>query len=342
MSLRTKYALYYLASVVAPTIIFIAGAFLVYSSKTADSSLSITSLYLICFLIFLVGGFWANFWYGKILGLRMAWRVLASIFSTFGFFYLLGQNKNLISAVQIVQESAELCITNWKILIKYSLLFLAPITILATLSGLGLVLAETMRSPAIVNGLILLFVVTLSMIATLWLSICLAQVIKNLLNKQPLTSIKQTLQANSNLLWPVILTSVISALIIIGGSLLFLIPGIIFSIWYAFSFYAVVFEKQQGLGALRFSKSMVVGRWFAILWRIAVPAFVFGLTAFLITSIIELPLTFFPENTATGIIAMIVSNLVSVVLMPLTATASVVLYLDAKKSKPVTSETVIM
>lgn len=337
MSLRTKYVLWYVASLVAPFIIFIAGAILIYSSHVADNSMSVTALYLICFLIFLAGGFWANFWYSKTLGLHMIWRVLAAIFSTIGFFYLLGYDKNLIPSMQIVSDSVEFCAANWKILIKYSLLFLIPTTILALVGSASFVMSYYAHASAILNGLVILLIVALSLVVTLWLSISLAQIIKNLLNKQPLPPTKQILLANSHLLWPVIYTSAISALIILGGSILFLVPGIIFSMWYAFIFYAVVFEKQGGLSALRYSKSMVVERWFAILWRITVPAVVFGLAAYSITYIVEFPLFFFPTNTTTGLIGIVINNLVSILLMPLTTTASVILYLNAKKSKPTTS-----
>jgi len=345
MSLRTKYVLFYLTSVIAPALIFIIGTALIYSIQAADNAMSVASLYLICALLFLVGGFVVNFWYGKKLGIEMIWRVLAAVFSTIGFVYLLGQEKNIISAVQIVRTSVDLCIAHWKILLKYSLLYLVPTIILALIGGATFVLSYYLHAPAAVNGLIILLVVTAAMVATLWLSIALAQVIKNLLQGQPLMTIKQTLMNNSHLLWPTIYTSLLSALIIIGGSLLFIVPGIIFSIWYAFVFYSIIFENKKGIEALRASKTLVVGRWFAILWRISVPAVIFGVVAFAITSVLQLPFMFFPENNTTDFLNAVLGNIVSVALMPLTATASVVLFLEAKKSKPASvsaNEPVIM
>lgn len=345
MSLRTKYVLFYLTSVIAPALIFIIGTALIYSMQAADNALSVTSLYLICIFLFLAGGFTANFWYGKKLGIEMIWRVLAAVFSTIGFVYLLGQEKNLISAVQIARTSFDLFIAHWKILLKYALLYLVPTIILGLIGGATFVLSYYLHTPMAVNGLIILLVVTVTMVATLWLSIALAQVIKNLLQRQPLMTIKQTLKSNNHLLWPVIYTSLLSALIIIGGSLLFLVPGVVFSIWYAFVFYSVIFENKKGIEALRDSKTLVIGRWFAILWRISVPAVIFGVVAFAITSIIQLPFMLFPENNITDFANAALGNIVSVALMPLTATASVVLFLEAKKSKPASTsakEPVIM
>ena len=97
MSLLTKYVLFYLTSVIAPALIFIIGTALIYSLQAADNALSVTSLYLICAILFLVGGFAVNFWYGKKLGIEMIWCVLSAVFSTIGFVYLLGLEKNLIA-----------------------------------------------------------------------------------------------------------------------------------------------------------------------------------------------------------------------------------------------------
>lgn len=336
MSLRAKYVLYYIISLIAPALILIAGAALIYSTNVADNSLSVASLCLICFLLFLVGGFLVNFWYSKTLGVPMMWRICSSIFSTLGFFYLLGYDKNLISATQIVQESIEFCIKYWKTLIRYSLLFLIPIIIFSTLSMLTLLMRWNWYLSEAVISLILMFLITISMLATLWFSICLAQVIKNLLNNEQIPTYNQLLRDNSKLLWPTIYTSIFSGLIVIAGSLV-IIPGIIFSVWYTFVFYTVIFEKQKGFDALRQSKALVVNRWFAILWRISAPAFIFSLLAGLINLSIQLLLVFAPANTVLLNITAILSALVSIIFVPLTTTATVLFYLHAKKTSTTAS-----
>jgi hypothetical protein len=55
--------------------------------------------------------------------------------------------------------------------------------------------------------------------------------------------------------------------ITLGGSLLFLVPGIIFSVWFLFSQMVLVFEGERGMNALLKSKEYVKNNFLAVLWR---------------------------------------------------------------------------
>ena len=65
------------------------------------------------------------------------------------------------------------------------------------------------------------------------------------------------------------LFSLATGFIIIAGFILLIIPGIIFSVWYAFvGVISILEEETLGIGdALRRSKSYVKGRWWSIFWR---------------------------------------------------------------------------
>jgi len=52
-----------------------------------------------------------------------------------------------------------------------------------------------------------------------------------------------------------------------GGFLLFLIPGVIFLIWFLFSVFVVVAEEERGMGALLKSKEYVRSNWFDVFLR---------------------------------------------------------------------------
>jgi hypothetical protein len=62
-----------------------------------------------------------------------------------------------------------------------------------------------------------------------------------------------------------------------GGFMLFIIPGIIFSIWFGFSVYVLISEDLRGMNALFRSKQLVAGYWWKVLWRF----FVFNCIIFL-------------------------------------------------------------
>jgi len=65
-------------------------------------------------------------------------------------------------------------------------------------------------------------------------------------------------------------------IIITGGSLLFIIPGIIFSIWFSLATVVLVFEEKKGLPALLRSKQLIDGHWWGVFWRFLVFGLIFG------------------------------------------------------------------
>jgi hypothetical protein len=72
--------------------------------------------------------------------------------------------------------------------------------------------------------------------------------------------------------WPkarnFILVSSLFAFIVGGGFFLFLIPGVIFMIWFLFSQFIVVAEDERGMNALLKSKEYASGKWFDIFLRV--------------------------------------------------------------------------
>jgi hypothetical protein len=65
-----------------------------------------------------------------------------------------------------------------------------------------------------------------------------------------------------NLLWVIVLTT----LTIVGGLIFFIIPGLIFYVWYAFSQMAVIVDEKNGTDAMTFSHNLVKGRFFSVAW----------------------------------------------------------------------------
>ncbi len=87
--------------------------------------------------------------------------------------------------------------------------------------------------------------------------------------------------------WPKILSywwiSILNGIIVMLGFLLLIIPGIIFSIWFSFSFYVLVSEDRKGMKALLRSKELVKGYWWKVFWRF----FVLNIIIFLIAYIVS-------------------------------------------------------
>jgi hypothetical protein len=70
--------------------------------------------------------------------------------------------------------------------------------------------------------------------------------------------------------------TVLMCLIVMGGTVLLLVPGIIFSVWFMMVPYVFVLEKQKGLNALLRSKEYVEGHGWEIFWK-AVPLFLISI-----------------------------------------------------------------
>jgi hypothetical protein len=85
---------------------------------------------------------------------------------------------------------------------------------------------------------------------------------------------------------PLFGVAILASLAIIGGFALFIIPGIIASIWYGFAQIAVVIDGKKGMGALRHSAALVQGR----LWKV----FLYYLVAMIVVMIANFILGLIP------------------------------------------------
>lgn len=55
-------------------------------------------------------------------------------------------------------------------------------------------------------------------------------------------------------------------LIVFGGFLLLIIPGIIFAVWFSFAVFILIAENLKGVKALSKSKEYVKGHWWSVFW----------------------------------------------------------------------------
>lgn len=116
--------------------------------------------------------------------------------------------------------------------------------------------------------------------------------------------------------------SLLVGLITVVGFLLFIIPGIIFAIWFSLATYVLVTENLTGMKALSRSKQLVKGNWWKVFWRLTVIV--------IISFIFYLPSIFIKEL-----------NIVSMVLLflftPFSRTYTFLIYKDLRKVKEGTS-----
>src|SRR3989344_5231066 len=182
----------------------------------------------------------------------------------------------LKTATELIVDSWDLYAKNWRRFLPFIIMIFLPTLILSALGTITLYLSVYLPSSSLASNIIILIVFAASIVFAIWVTIALAKALSDCLLAKP-TEWKEAFLTSSNLIWPIILTSFLVSLSVIGGTLLFILPGIIFAVWYSFASYTVIFEGAKGLSAMRASKSLVVGRWWPIAWRLAIAALIFGL-----------------------------------------------------------------
>lgn len=244
----------------------------------------------------------------------------------------------LKTATELVVDSWDLYHKNWRKFLPFMILLFLPTLILSALGTISLYLSVYLPSSSLASNILILLVFAASIVFAIWVTAALTKTMFDCLTAKP-TQWKEVFYNSSTLIWPVIFASFLVALIVLGGTLLLIIPGIIFAVWYSFTTYAVILEGARGFDALRASKSLVVDRWWAIAWRLVVAAVVFGFLnsalAYVLTFLIKiLPLPMFIQSASINVL----SSLASAIVAPLSAAATLILYQSAKQN-PLTQPT---
>ena len=139
--------------------------------------------------------------------------------------------------------------------------------------------------------------------------------------------------------WVFIATSILSTLATLWGLILFIIPGIIISVYFMFAGYAVIFEEKKYLEALYYSRSLIKGRWWQTLWK----SLGFGIVSFLLLILPVLLITYslgdLVDAWETPVWSLIRDTLLDIALMP-SMYVGVWLFLGFQKHPHTTENTI--
>jgi len=94
--------------------------------------------------------------------------------------------------------------------------------------------------------------------------------------------VKESYKKGSRLLFSYIWLFFLLSAIIIGGFLLFIIPGPLFAVWFGLALFVFVFEEKKGFTALHKSKQLISGKFWGVLLRLLVSDLLLGVGLFLI------------------------------------------------------------
>ncbi len=230
------------------------------------------------------------------------------------------------------------------LLLKFILLFFIPIFAIGitrfSLDLIGLVY------DIIATGTIVLMIGAISMsLLSLWTTLSYIQAIADIDEGRPVRTVKEYFKKTWGLILPVFGLSLIVGLIVVGGFILLIIPGIIFGIWFTFIAQARVLDQKKGFSALGFSRSLVKGNWWGIFGRIVVGMLiVFAITTVYqnivnIFSRFDINTLTFQKLTISAFVLTIITSIVHASLSPFATSIPTILYLDLKKTLGATEDT---
>jgi len=188
--------------------------------------------------------------------------------------------------------------------------------------GLFVLQIKQFFEPGLILLPILIVLVLIAIIIILWSRVALLFAIKERIEK---IGIRESFVKS----WPKIISylwiSILVGFVTIIGFLLFIIPGIIFSIWFSLAAYVLVAENLTGTKALSRSKQLVSGYWWKIFWRFLIVG--------IIALIISLVISFIRELIGIPREIDISSIIIALFFTPFAATYTFLIYEDLRKIK---------
>jgi type II secretory pathway pseudopilin PulG len=184
-------------------------------------------------------------------------------------------------------------------------------------------LSETATNPLVPLFLFFVLIYPVAIILSIWSDLSLLQAIKERENK---ISIGKALARGWSVLGSGIWISFLSFIIVLGGYILFVIPGIIFSIWFSLALYVLVNENKKGMAALKRSKELISGYIIAFWGRTLLFSLFLGVIFFLFFFLIKFASVLLPFLSYASTIA-------SIIIAPLSVIFGFLIYENIKKAK---------
>lgn len=209
------------------------------------------------------------------------------------------------------------------------------VTLLLVAFGVGgaLLGQDTLRSSYLVAGggiMVLIIAIIAAIIIYLWSAVALLYAMVHASEGVGVQeSFRQSWRKIGSYFW----ISFISGVIAIGGFLLGVIPGIIFSVWFMFALYIFLSEGDRGFQALLKSREYARNYWWPVFGRTLLMGLIVGgiYIVFIIFASIGSALAL--EGTGVEAVLQILQQLLSIVITPFAMLFSLRIYTNLKSIK---------
>lgn len=248
------------------------------------------------------------------------------------------KGEKLISAFDIPSLALDVFSSKWK---RY--IFLAGINIIPNIilvPGGGLLLPTEIYQEASLYKLIREYsiqsVVAFILFVILQLfTYTLTSTAIFILTKEQGATIRQTISQALKMFFPILATGIIAFIIVLGGYVLLIIPGIILTVWYTYALPCVI-DGDRGVKALSNSKSLVKGRFWKTLTGILVPSLAFSILGHVMQLPFDLAGEFLKSKPVSYLFVasvLLAGEFVkTVVVVPLITISLYILYKSAKET----------
>ncbi|PIZ48299.1 hypothetical protein CO180_00120 [candidate division WWE3 bacterium CG_4_9_14_3_um_filter_41_6] len=199
-------------------------------------------------------------------------------------------NEGIVTEIpggmDLIRESFEIFKQHWLQFIGFLFLpslvvgtLLVIFIIIVVLSGVELtsvVNPETLQRTVIIVGLLMIPSSLLIGFIGMWST---ASIMVRVRDRNEQVTFVEIMKRSVKYVWPLLIVAFYTGFIVHGGMLLFIVPGIIFAIWFMFASMIVVFDDVKGMDALLKSKAYVSNIFGKIFSRwIVVILFAMGIT----------------------------------------------------------------
>lgn len=174
-------------------------------------------------------------------------------------------NEREMSFVDFIREGFRIFFSRFK---DFSLLFLGtyiPTVLFVVLALISGKLPPQNTNSNIINFLLLCSMAILQVMVSLIVLTSSMIITEGIVENKPASLTNATKLALSKL-GRAFTTQLLAFVILLGLSLLLIVPGIIYSFYYIFMLQAVALRDKDGMEALKYSKTLVEGQWWRIFW----------------------------------------------------------------------------
>lgn len=194
---------------------------------------------------------------------------------------------------EMLSESWRLFVKNIKVFLKLTLCFYLPTSIvLYFISYINMGVTEKLEQGyTLSTGEITLFIITIiiNLLVSIFSTLAMFMatfITKDSIDKKPIESLKFYYKKSLSKFIPFLWTSFILGLALMGSFLLFIIPAIIFGVYWVFVTQSIVLKDKKYTSAMTYSKNIVKGKW----WRVFGYCIVFGIIG-IVVGIVLLPVS---------------------------------------------------